>query len=179
MKTTHVRAYIRKCQRQIDQRLTRLETKTKKIQEATPTIPPPPLTAGENTLPVQVSLIIPSTTKQNQPITDDEYNARIQKEKLYFDKHFGGDTSTQEVGSYAIGNKIINEKGTIITSSMSRDTYRKHRRSIANHAEKQRKQWKQHTLLLTIEGRTYITPRQNPRKGWDTDDKINKPILVT
>lgn len=131
-----------------------------------------------NTLPVQVSVIVPSTRKKVARISDDEFNKRVDSEKRWFDnpKRFGGDTSVQTVGSYRMGKKLIKEDGVKITASTTIDKYNKNLPSLEKHVMKRRKEWGQDTMFLEVEGHSFIAPK----KGY-IDSEKNKPkkILVT
>lgn len=136
------------------------------------TIPPPPLNSA-NVLPVQVSTIVPSTEK-DQKISNQEYNKRIIETKKQFDEAFGGDTSIKETGSYLMDNQLIEEKGTIIESSTTTDEYLKNINKIADYIEQKGKDWKQDTMLLKVEGTTFITPK----KEYIPSEKENEMIEV-
>ncbi len=137
------------------------------------TIPGPNLPT--NKLPVQVGIIVPSTELDKQ-ITDQEFNKRIDSEKRFFDKKFGGDTSHKTVGSYILGKQLIKEKGEFIQSSMTRADYIKHKISMEKHFIKRRKQWKQDSLLIRIEGQDFIVPK---RKFIPTDKGQSKQIIIS
>lgn len=135
------------------------------------TIKAPPLKSSNN-LPVQVSIIVPSTKAHSKKITPLEYQRRIDETKKFFDKEFGGDTTVEEVGSYYDDGqgKLIKEKGAIVESSMSIPTYNKKIKNVAEYVEKKQKEYEQDTMLISVEGRKYITPR----KDYIDDDKETK-----
>lgn len=168
---THVRAHSRHAT------LSSMDARLSRLEKHNPTIPPLPLPEGANDLPVQVSIIVPSTKEESKPLTETEFEQRINDEKKWWDTRFGGDTTIQDVGSYVYKGKVINEKGAIVQASMSMDKYRKYRGSIAQHASKKQKDWSQHTILINVEGRTFITPAQN-EPGWDNDKVISPEIKV-
>ncbi len=58
-----------------------------------------PLNLKSNRLPVQVGIAVPST-ELDKKITDKKFRKRINDEKKFFSKTFGGDTSIKAVGSF-------------------------------------------------------------------------------
>ena len=131
-----------------------------------------------NILPVQVSVIVPSTKRKISRISDEEFNKRVDSEKRWFDnpRRFGGDTSVQTVGSYRMGKKLVKEDGVKITASTTVDKYNKQLPAIEKHVMKRRKEWGQDTMFLEIEGHSFIVPK----KGYIDSEKIKpKKILVT
>ncbi|GAG12478.1 unnamed protein product [marine sediment metagenome] len=134
----------------------------------------PPLKSINN-LPVQVSVIVPSTEKEIK-IPQPEFEKRIESEKKWFSRRFGGDTSVKTEGSFFDGNDFIVEKGVSVESSMSVDTYNKKRRLLAKHLLDRQKQWKQDTMLMKIEGKVFIAPK---RPYIDHDKDEGDLILVS
>ena len=154
---------------------------------------PAPKLESANDLPVQVSLLVPSTENRENikgemktyKITAKQFNKRVNETKKFFDElkdpqgNYGGDTTIKDVGSYWDGEKkkLIHEKGAIVERSMSIPTYKKIIDNITRYAEKKQKDYKQSTMLIAVEGRKFIVPKQ----GYIDDDKItqNKPIPVS
>lgn len=128
-----------------------------------------------NRLPVQVSVIVPST-KLDKSISEKQFQKRIRDEQRWFNRQFGGTTSIEEVGSFNLGKKVIKEPGVIVESSMSVATYEKNRAKIAKHFRNQRSKWQQNSILIKVEGQTFIVPKQ----GFIEDDKRQgRKIIVT
>lgn len=172
MRTTHVRAHTRQVT------LSAVDARLKRLEKRLPTIPPLPL--GEaNDLPVQVSIIVPSTKNNNQPIdepgTDTNFQNRVTQEKNYFDDLIGGDTTIQEVGSYLLDGEVIKEPGAIVQVSMTRADYNKFKNKIAAHAIQRKNDWQQNQIAVIVEGRTYFAPKD---KNIPDDTKMPKRILV-
>jgi len=126
-------------------------------------------------LPVQVSVIVPST-KKDKSITDKEYEKRIKDEQKWFNDRFGGSTTIEETGSYNMGGKVIKEKGVIVESSMSVKTYEKKKHIIEKHFRTKRNKWKQDTVLIKVEGQTFLIPKKS---YINNDKKQNNRILVS
>lgn len=143
------------------------------------TIPPPPLKSSNN-LPVQVSMIVPSTKNvkgKSVDISDRELAKRVNETKKEFDVTFGGDSAISEVGSYYDGEKLVNERGVIVESSTSIPKYKKNIKKISEFVEKKRQDYNQQTMAVKVEGRLFVTPKQD----FIADDKKtkNKMIPVT
>jgi hypothetical protein len=138
---------------------------------------PRPKGLRANDLPIQIKMIVPSTTNNNQPIGDEEFNKRIEEVKKYFDKKFGADTTITDTGGYFDGDKWITEKGNIVESSTTIDKYKKNINDVVKFIRQKRKDYGQDSMFLGIEGRSYIIPNKN----YIDDDKSvkKKPILVT
>lgn len=133
------------------------------------------LNLDSNVLPVQVSVIVPST-ERNKLISNSEFNKRVMDEKRWFDSVFGGDTSVETLGGYVgSGNKLITERGARVSSSMSVQKYKSVRNKLASHFRSRRKEWKQETILYSIEGVDFITPK----KGYIDHESGLKRIDVT
>lgn len=137
-------------------------------------IPKPPF-LSQNKLPVQIGIIVPSTEKDKK-ISDKEFEKRIDQEKRWFTNRFGGDTSIKTVGSYFDGGKFILEKGILVQSSTNVDTYMKKRNLLAKHLLDRKKQWKQDSMLMKIEGQDFIVPKKNYIKHDKNQDDM---IMVT
>ena len=130
-----------------------------------------------NRLPVQFSVIVPST-KLNKKIPR-AFNKRVDSEKRFLDKTFGGDTTVRAVGSFVLkkGKKeiLIKERNAIVESSTTKKVFNSKRKILIAHLKERQKQWKQNSLLFKIEGETFITPRQS----FIPHDSTKRKILVT
>lgn len=147
-------------------------------------IPPPPLEEANN-LPVQVSIIVPSTEniidkksgkEKSKKISEKEFDKRVEETTKEFDHLFGADTQISSVGNYFNGDKHINEDGMIIESSTSIPKYKENIKKVVELAEEKQKKYKQDTMAIKVEGHLFILPK----KGYIDDDKQtkNKPIFV-
>lgn len=148
-------------------------------------IPSPPLEEANN-LPVQVSIIVPSTKniidkksgkEKSKKISEKEFDERVKETKKEFDNLFGADTAISDVGSYFNGKKHIDEKGVIVESSTSIPKYKENIKKVVELAEEKQKKYLQDTMAVKVEGRLFIVPK----KSYIDDDKItkNKPIIVS
>lgn len=141
------------------------------------TILAPPLQSA-NVLPVQVSIIVPSTNKEQEYIGDEAFAKRVKEEKEWFDKKFEGDTKIDSVGSWwsTDRNESVTEKGAVVQSSMSVAKYNRFREEIAGHAEEKRKAWEQQSVYVQVEGNAFITPKS---EGSDDDTGQSEQIIVS
>lgn len=138
------------------------------------------LDLNANRLPVQFSIIVPSTIFDKK-IKAHEFSKRIDAEKKYFDRKFNGDTAVKDVGSYVtrkykkgkrLKDKIIKEKGVIVESSTTPEVYNKNRHFLASHIKKRQKDWKQSTILYKIQSESFIYPKQSYLPSSDKKGKI-------
>jgi hypothetical protein len=155
-------------------RITALESRLNSFR----TIPAPHL--KRNRLPVQISVLVPSTKQKSKPLTQKEFDRRVIAEKKYFSKTFGGDSSTSGEGSYFIDDKgkkrFIREPNVAVEASTTAANYRRKLRQLEKHFSNRRKEWGQDSLLIKVEGQAFIAPK----KSYIPDDKTQKnSILVS
>lgn len=136
------------------------------------------LNVRANRLPVQFSVIVPST-KLNKKITPRAFQKRIDSEKRFMDRTFGGDTTVRAVGSFVLrkGRKdiLIKERNAIVESSTIKRVFNSKRRSLVRHIKLRQKQWKQNSILFKIEGESFIFPRQK----FVAHQRSKRDILIT
>lgn len=142
---------------------------------------------SRNRLPLQVSVIVPSTRNIRRKVagewksipiylTDDEYAKRIDNEEKYFSKKFKGDTSVVGTGNYWDGERkeLVPERNVKVQSSTTEEIYNKKRSELARHIKARQKQWKQSQVMYSVEGQDFMYPK----KGWADDDKKQKPSIA-
>ncbi len=137
-----------------------------------------PLDIKSNRLPVQVGIAVPST-ELDKKISDKNFKKRINDEKKFFSKTFGGDTSIKATGSFVLkkGKKdiLIKEKISLVESSMTPVKYKQSRKILSNHIIKMKTNWKQNSVLYKVEGENYIYPRQS----FIDHDKSSRKIIIS
>jgi len=139
-------------------------------------IPVPKGLSNANNFPIQVRTIVPSTTKHNKPVSPERFEKRKKEMKDIFDKTFGADTAVEDVGSYWDGKEFITEKGAIVESSISKPNYNKNINKAIKIIKDKRRNWQQQTMIVGIEGREFLIPKQ---KGLDSDAEYEKkPIQI-
>ena len=138
-------------------------------------VTPPPFKSS-NHLPVQLTVLVPST-RFDKELDAATFSKRVDAEKRWFDKRFGGDTAVKDVGSYLMdGKKLIKEKGVIVEASTTTDKYKKFQREFARHVERRAKDWSQQTILSSVEGQKFIVPKQD---FIDDEKKPVRKLIVT
>lgn len=138
------------------------------------------LNVRSNRLPVQVSIIVPSTTLNNRKIKTPAFRRRVESEKRFFTKHFGGDTAIKSEGNFELkeeGKKpiFVKEKNLIVESSTTPKVFNSKRKILIQHLKDRQKEWKQNSIFYKIEGESFIFPRQKSIPH----DKTKRKILVT
>ena len=134
-----------------------------------------PLPMRSNRLPVQVGVLVPST-EIDKPIGDKRFKQRVTAEQKYFNKKFGGTTSSKNVGAYTLNNKVIKEPVVLVSSSMTARQYKENMKALAQHFKQRQKQWKQDSVLVKVEGEDYIVPQQS---FIATEKQLPKRILIS
>ncbi len=132
-----------------------------------------------NRLPVQFSIIVPST-KLDKKISTQAFNKRIDSEKSFMSKTFGGDTAIKAEGNFELKEKgkklkLIKERNVIVESSTTKKKFNENRKVLITHLKARRKEWKQNSILFKVEGETFITPRQS----FIPHDKSKRKILIS
>lgn len=137
------------------------------------------LNIRSNRLPVQFSIIVPST-KLDRKISTKAFARRADSERRFLSRTFGGDTSIKASGDFEIKEKgkqpkLIKEKSVIVESSTTARVFNAKRKTLIKHLKARQKQWKQNSILFKVEGETFITPRQS----FIPHDKSKRKILVS
>ena len=137
------------------------------------------LGVSSNRLPVQFSIIVPETELKKK-ISAKRFAKRVDSEKTFMSRTFGGDTAIKSRGNFELkvrGKKpvLIEEKGVIIESSTTPKIFNAKRKVLVRHIESRKKLWKQNSILFKIEGETFISPRQK----FIPHDNTKKKILIT
>lgn len=132
-----------------------------------------------NRLPVQFSIIVPST--KNNVERKDLFPKRVKQEKEYLTKLFGGETAIEGRGGYVQTkpNKDIKtfEKVMVVEASTTPKTFAESRGKLMKHIQKKQKEWGQDTIFFKIEGESFIYPK---RKYIDSDrEREGKRVLIT
>jgi len=137
------------------------------------------LNVRANRLPVQISIIVPSTRREKK-ISTAGFAKRIDSEKQFFSRTFGGDTAIKSEGNFELKEKgkkpiLIKERGVIIESSTTKKVFNSKRQILIKHLKARQKQWKQNSVLFKVEGETFIFPRQS----FIPHDTSKRKILIT
>lgn len=137
------------------------------------------LNVRTNRLPVQFSIIVPSTRREKK-ISTKAFAKRIDSEKRFLSRTFGGDTAIKAEGNFELKEKgkkpiLIKERNVIVESSTTKKVFNSKRTALINHLKARRKEWKQNSLLFKIEGEAFIFPRQS----FIPNDTSKRKILIT
>lgn len=130
-------------------------------------VEPPHEGAEVSDLPIQVSVVVPSTRGDKQ-LSKRFFERRIETTREWFDSHFGGDTTVRGSGGYLEDGRLIDEPVAIVEASTTTEKYNKFRGDFATFVESKQKNWQQDTILYTVEGRVFIYPK---RPYIDDEDK--------
>ena len=118
-----------------------------------------PLYTKSTKLPIQFSLIIPSTKEKKQILNPEEFQERIDKTTKYFTKKYGGDTKIRAQGDYiSKEGEFIPEDNVILEVSMKKSDYDKDKKALASYIKRKKNEWGQESLLFSVEDDTYIYP---------------------
>lgn len=132
-----------------------------------------PLGSNVNNLPVQLSLIVPSTSHGEQMPTR-EFRQRVSRVRKWFSARFGGDTTVRGSGGFIDENELIDEDVAIVESSMSIETYREERSTFADYVRSKREDWGQDAVTYQVEDRVFIYPE----KGYiDHDEDVPTDLV--
>jgi len=118
-----------------------------------------PLARRATELPIQLAVYVPSTYK-GRKLSAEEYSERVEEVKRDMSSKFGGDTSVKAEGDYiGEGNKLAEEKVSIVEVSMSRSDYEKNRPQISRYLTQKRDEWKQESIGYKFEDKFYMYPK--------------------
>lgn len=121
--------------------------------------PKAPLKEESTELPIQFSINIPSTKNKNEPITPQEFQARIEETKKFLSDNFGGDTEVKGKGDYTKDGKLIQEDVSVIESSMTPEAYNENKSKLEQYIADKHKEWTQDTMGFSFEDAFYIYPK--------------------
>ena len=138
-----------------------------------------PLKLKSNRLPIQFSVLVPST-KLDKKISTAEFNKRVDSEKKFMSRTFGGDTAIKNEGNFELKEKgkkpiLIKEKNVLVESSTTTTRFNKNRSKLVRHLKAKQKQWKQNSVLYKLEGEAFIFPRQD----FIPHEKTKRKIIVS
>ena len=122
-----------------------------------------PFDMKANRLPIQFSIIVPST--KGKVVRNDLFPKRVKEEKEFLTKLFGGDTAIEGSGSYIQkdnGKKSKTfERVMVVEASTTPLSFEKGRGKLMKHIEDKHKEWKQDTVFFKIEGESFIYPKRD------------------
>lgn len=121
------------------------------------TVPLPPKNRVDFELPVEQTLIVPSTKNFNEPISEKELYKRTKEVETFLSKKFGGYTQTKAEGGYYSDdkNKIVEEKVIVVKSYSTREDYLKNRKALFKQIDLWKKKWGQESIGYELENDLY------------------------
>lgn len=107
----------------------------------------------ENTfhLPIEMAVIVPSTTEYSKPISSEEFEARTKEIRNLLTKLFGGNTQIKAVGGFQLKGKEIREKVNMVYSYSKRADWMKNRKKLLEYLQQKKKEYKQQSLGIIFE----------------------------
>jgi hypothetical protein len=121
--------------------------------------PSAPLKKESTELPIQFSINVPSTKNIDEPISPEEFQARIDETKKFLSKTFGGDTEIKGKGDYTKDGRLIQDDVSVIESSMKSEAYKENKKKLEEYIAKKQKEWTQDTIGYSFEDAFYIYPK--------------------
>lgn len=119
-----------------------------------------------NRLPVQVAIIVPSTSGGNE-INGHAFKKRVKKTKRFMDNLFGGDTSVKGVGGWIDKqDDLVTEDVVKVESSTTHEEFHNKKDKLRKYIKKKRNSWKQDQLMYEHDGVSYAYPQKN----WMADE---------
>jgi len=111
---------------------------------------------GVYPLPIEVTVLVPSTINKNEQISKVEFANRIDETQKFLFNLFGGFTSKEAEGGFTSEDKgLINENVFDVTSFASVKDFRENFEKLVNQIKKWCVEWKQESIGLIFEGDMY------------------------
>jgi hypothetical protein len=108
---------------------------------------------GVYPLPIEVTVLVPSTINKNEQISKVEFANRIDETQKFLFNLFGGFTSKEAEGGFTSEDKgLINENVFDVTSFASVKDFRENFEKLVNQIKKWCVEWKQESIGLIFEG---------------------------
>jgi len=124
-------------------------------------------------LPIEQTIIIPSTKEFNKKITQREMKGRVEEVRKFFSKNYGGYTSVKGFGGYYSDdkNKLVNENIVKVTGFSSKTSYNKNKKKLDKRIIFWGNKWKQESIGYEREGDLLIYDTKTPDK---IEQKVKK-----
>ena len=109
-------------------------------------------TKGALKLPIQVAIVVPSTTCLSHEVSDEVFNKRVKEVRRALSLFYGGMTSVRAVGGYVSKkNRLITERAVMVTSYADKDVFKKKLPDFFKFIREKAYQWKQEAIGIIIE----------------------------
>ena len=104
-------------------------------------------------LPIEITVYVPSTNKQQKFIGSEAFKKRISFVKSSLSRFFGGYTRVSGEGGYTLSSgKLAEERVAKVTSFTKRGVYFKNRSKLLNFLHKIKRTFQQESIGYGIEG---------------------------
>jgi hypothetical protein len=115
-------------------------------------------------LPVEQSVIVPSTTAGDRRISPSTFKNRVREVRKYLSQKYGGYTSVRAVGGYysADKRKVIKEPVTVVTSYATFDSHKENKNDLFRKLKQWSKKWGQESMGYSYEGDLYYINKNFP-----------------
>lgn len=103
-------------------------------------------------LPIEITVYVPSTNKQQKFIGSQQFKKRISLVKSTLSRIFGGYTRISGEGGFTLSSgKLAEEKVAKVTSFTKRGDYFKSRSKLLNFLHRIKRTWGQESIGLIVE----------------------------
>jgi len=103
-------------------------------------------------LPVRVAIVVPSTKKKDEKISQKEMNTRVKETDKFMRDKFGGETSIRGVGSWYDGNnKMVQENVVVVESYTTEKKWEENDMRTQKYLNDKSKEWGQDTITFQYE----------------------------
>jgi len=107
-------------------------------------------------LPFELAIYVPSTKEKNEPISEKEFQSRINEVSEYLSKLFGGYSSSDVNGGYVDSTKgLIKETAFRVVSFAPKKGFNTKMSRIIKKIKEWCKEWSQDSIGLEFEGDMY------------------------
>ena len=118
-------------------------------------------------LPVETSIVVPTTDKNQKKISAKEEKKRVDEVRAYLSKKFGGYTSVTAVGGFVMDSngkkRVVKEKVIKVTAFASKEDFNKNKVAISRKTSTWGKKWGQVSMGVENEGDLFLIDTSKKR----------------
>lgn len=108
------------------------------------------------TLPIEMSVYVPSTASANEEISEEEFNDRIEEVEVYLSNLFGGFSKVDISGGYNSEEKgLIQESVAKVTAFATKKSFEENKNKLIEKLSYWCKEWGQESMGYEFEGDLY------------------------
>lgn len=98
------------------------------------------------------TVFVPSTKDGDKPITEKEFQARIDETVNFMNSKFGGTTRVSSIGSFTLkSGRVVEEPVARVETFATRKSYFKNDKELEVFLKKKKKRWGQEVIGFSIE----------------------------